>query len=84
MDHKNEDISESVNPIDSGTIFQPIRGQHLSRNVLFMSVYAFQKNLYVWTDFLMTPKNRDFHEISNFLENAQEASSKFLECIQNS
>ena len=38
--HKNEDISKSVNSIDSGAIFPPSLGQDLSRNAVGMSVYA--------------------------------------------
>ena len=29
----------------------------------------------------MTPKNRDFHEISTFLESCQEYSGKLLGCL---
>ena len=40
LDHKNEDISESVNSIDSGAIFPSRSGQDLSRNAFVVSVYA--------------------------------------------
>ena len=68
MVQKNEDISESVNSIDSGAIFWPSSGQELSRNVFVVSVYAFEKKLYRRIGFCMTPKNEDFHEIWSFLE----------------
>ena len=35
-----QDISESVNSIESGAIFPPRLGQDLSRNVFVVSVYA--------------------------------------------
>ena len=81
MDHKNEDISESVNSIHSGAIFLPRLGQDLSRNVPVVSVYALYKKLYGRISFFMTPTNRDFHEISSFLENCREASRKLPEWI---
>ena len=37
---KNEDISKSVNSIDSGAIFLPPSGQDLSGNTPVVSVYA--------------------------------------------
>ena len=40
IDHKNEDISESVSSIDSGAIFLPRLAHELSRNVPVVSVYA--------------------------------------------
>ena len=40
IDHKNEDISESVNSIDSGANFRPRLAHELSRNVPVVSVYA--------------------------------------------
>ena len=40
IDHKNEDISESVNSIDRGAIFPPRSGHDLSRNASVVSVYA--------------------------------------------
>ena len=59
---ENEDISESVNSIDSGAIFPSRLGRDLSRNVLVVSVYALYKKLYVGIGFFMTPKSRDFSE----------------------
>ena len=41
MDQKNEDISKSVNSIDSGAIFLVRLGHDLSRNVVVVSGYAF-------------------------------------------
>ena len=47
MDFKNEDFSKFVSSIDTGSIF-PVRLDYdLSRNVVGVSVYAFEKNLYV-------------------------------------
>ena len=69
MVQKNEDCSESMNSFDSGTIFPPSWGQELSRNVGGMSVYAFYRNPSRRMCPGMPPKNRDFHEISTFLEN---------------
>ena len=51
---KNEDISESVNSIDSGPIFVPSLGQDLSRNVFVVSVYAFEKKFDRWEEFFVT------------------------------
>ena len=67
---KNEDISESVNSIDSGAIFRHRSGQELSRNVFVVSVYAFFKKFDRGKDFFVTPKSLDFHEKLTFLENA--------------
>ena len=52
MVHKNEDISKSVNSIDSGAIFPSRLGQGISRNIPVVSVYALYKKLYVGIDFL--------------------------------
>ena len=68
MVQKIEDISKSVSSIDPGTIFQPRSGQELSRNVFVVSVYAFKKNSSIGIGFCMIPKNRDFHEMSSFIE----------------
>ena len=40
LGQKNEDISKSVNSIDSGAIFLIRSGHDLSRNVVVVSVYA--------------------------------------------
>ena len=56
MDHKNEDISESVNSIDSGTIFPSRLAHELSRNVSVVSVYAFGKKMSMRKGFFLTPK----------------------------
>ena len=40
IEHKNEDISESVNSIDSGAIFPARLAHELSRNVPVVSGYA--------------------------------------------
>ena len=74
MVQKNEDISEFVNLIHSGAIFQPRSGQELSRNVFAVSVYAFKKNSSVSIGFCMTPKNQDFDEMSSFIEFSQKCS----------
>ena len=47
IDHKSEDISGSVNRIDSGAIFQPRLAQELSRNAFVVSILSFWKNLYI-------------------------------------
>ena len=52
MVQKNEDISESVNSFDTGAIFRPRSGHDLSRNVSFVSGYAFYKNSNWWKGFL--------------------------------
>ena len=41
LGQKIEDISKSVNSIDTGAIFLPRLGHELSRNGLVVSVYAF-------------------------------------------
>ena len=79
MEHKNEDISESVSSIDSGAIFRSRLAHELSRNVSVVSVYALLKKLCGRIGFLMTPKNRDFHEILTFLKICRKASRKVLE-----
>ena len=56
MDHKNEDISESVNSIDSGANFRSRLAHELSRNISVVSVYALLKKLCGRIGFLMTPK----------------------------
>ena len=69
MVQKNEDISESVNSIDSGAIPLPRSGQELSRNAIVVSVYAFKKNLSWRIGFCMTPKIEifmKFRVFSNF------------------
>ena len=40
LGQKNEDISKSVNSIDSGAIFLTRSGQDLSRNVVVVLAYA--------------------------------------------
>ena len=79
MDHKNEDISESVNSIDSGAIFLPrLLGQDLSRNVPVVSAYALQKKSSTRIGIFMTPKNTDFHEISIVFKTRQETYRTLL------
>ena len=73
---KSEDIS-----VDSGAIFPSRLGQDLSRNVRVVSVYALYKKLYGSIDFFMTPKCRDFHEISTFLELVRECPMNRLGCL---
>ena len=78
MVQKNEDISESVNSIDSGAIFPPSSGHDRSRNTVGVSVYAFERNLYCRIGFFVTPKSRDFHDFSSFLESSREAFGKLF------
>ena len=73
MVQKNEDCSESMNSFDFGPIFPPSWGQELSRNVVGMSVYAFYRNPSRRMCSGMPPKNRDFHEISTFLEDGRKS-----------
>ena len=47
----SEDISKSVNSIDSGSIFLPRLDHDLSRNASVVSVYAFWKKLPMRKDF---------------------------------
>ena len=68
MVQKNEDISKSVSSIDFGAIFLPRLGHDVSRNVLVVSVYAFQRNPSWRIGFFMIPENRDFHEILKIRE----------------
>ena len=56
---------------DPGPIFPASLGHDLSRNVVVVSVYAFQKKLYWSIGFVVTPKFRDFHDFSSFLEHDQ-------------
>ena len=79
----NEDISKSMNPIDSGAISQPRSDQELSRNVFVVSVYAFEQGSSWRISFCMPPKNQDFHEISNFRETSREGSGKLLGCLES-
>jgi len=72
---KNGCSSKSVCSIDSGPIFQPRLYQELSRNAFVVSILSFQKKLSARKDFFMTPKNRDFHQISSFLEMTRRAFS---------
>ena len=57
IDQKNEDISRSVNSFDTGTIFPARWDQDLSRDVVVVSVYAFQKKFCGSIGSGMTPKN---------------------------
>ena len=83
LDHKNEDISESVNSIDFGAIFPPRSGHELSRNASVVFVYAFEKNPYCGIGFFMTLESRDFHEFSTFLEIDQELVRKLLQAFRS-
>ena len=74
IDHKNEDISESVNSIDRGAIFLPRSGQDLSRNASVVSVYALWKKFDRRKDFFLTPKNV---EISPIFEVSQNRPGSF-------
>ena len=40
INHKSEDISESVNSFDSGAIFRSSLSEDISRNVFVVSIYA--------------------------------------------
>ena len=68
MVQKNEDISKSVSSIDSGPIFASSLGQDLSGDAFVMSILFPERISSGRIGFCMTPKNRNFHEISNFLE----------------
>ena len=72
MSQKHEDISESVNSIDTGEIFPPPSGQAIPRTAAVVSVDAFV---------FMTPRSRDFHENLSFLENLREAPRKHEGCV---
>ena len=52
FDHKNEEISKSVNSFDTGSIFRPRLGHDLSRNTSVVSIYAFYGNSHVRKYFL--------------------------------
>ena len=81
--HKSEDISESVNRFDLGAIFPSRLCQDLSRNASVVSI-LFPGGISLRSkDFFMTPKSRDFHEISSFLESCREASRKLLGCLES-
>ena len=75
--------SKSVNSFGMGPIFLASLGQELSRNAFVASILSFWKKLSIGKDFFITPKNRDFHEISSFLESCREASRKLLGCLES-
>ena len=52
FDHKNEEISRSVNSFDTGSIFRPRLGHDPSRNTSVVSTYAFYGNSHVRKYFL--------------------------------
>ena len=79
--HKREDISESVSSFHIGPIFLASLGQELSRNAFVVSILFPGRNLSMGKDFFMTPKTRDFHDFSTFLESSQGASGKGLGCF---
>jgi len=60
IDHKSEDISGSVNSIDSGVIFPPRLAQELSRNAFVVSILFSERISLCRKDFFVHPKNRDF------------------------
>ena len=68
FDHKNEHFSKSVCSFHSGAIFYSSLGQELSSDALVVSILLSERISGVEKVFFMTPKNRDFHEISSFLE----------------
>ena len=63
MDHKNKDISESMNSFRSGAIFLSSLGQELSRNTFVVRIAFPERNSYCRKDFCMHQKNENFHEI---------------------
>ena len=65
----------------SGAIFPPSLGQYPSRNAFVVSILFSGRNSLVRTFFFMTPKRRDFHEISSFLQTRRGASRKLLGCF---
>ena len=60
VDHKNEDISESVNSFDSGSIFLPSLGHAIARNAFVVSILFPERISYVRTVFFMIPKKSGF------------------------
>ena len=65
---KNENISKSVSSIHSGPIYSHRLGQDLYRNAFVVSFLFPGAELHRWKGFSHDPENRDFHEISTFLE----------------
>ena len=70
--------------IDSGPILIFPSGQKLSIDGFVVSNLFPERISLCSTDFFMTPKNEDFHEISTFLENVQGRSRKLLEAFRRS
>ena len=60
FDQKNGHSSKSVNSFDMGPIYFDSLGQELSRNVLVVSVYAFETKIDRSKDFFVTPKKSRF------------------------
>ena len=73
FDHENGNISKFNCSFDPGAIFPHSLGHDISRNAFVVSVYAFERNSNCWTDFFLTPKIFENHEISMFLGIDQEA-----------
>ena len=68
VDHKSEDILGSVSSNDLGAIFLIRLDHDLSKNVFVVSIVFPERISLSRIVFFMTPKNRDFHEFSSFLE----------------
>ena len=83
VEHKSEDISESVCSFHSGSTFCPSLGHEISRNAFVVSILFPGRFSYGSTAFFIPRKIRDFHEILTFLRNCQEASWKLLGGIRN-
>ena len=72
-----------MNSFDSGAIFPDRLFQELSRNAFVDSILLFQNRKVVQDIFFDDTKNRDFHEISSFLENNQEEFRKRLGLLRS-
>ena len=67
----------------------PEQFSHLPQVISYPGMHSlclsmrFRKSCTQESVFFMTPKNRDFHEISSFLESCREASRKLLGCLES-
>ena len=78
FDHKNEDFSKSVCSFESGAIFYSSLCQELSIDAFVVSILSSERISDRWEDFLVTPKNQGFHEISSFPEIDSESVCELL------
>ena len=72
-----------MNSFCMGAIFFGSLGHKLSRNGVVVSVYALEQNIWWRKDFLVTPKSRDFHDFSSFLEGRRTSCRELLECRES-